>query len=162
MDSWENLCASFSYLHTGSKMKLLITFLLFSCLLAANEESYHADTLPTWVKGDFEDDYGIRYNINDSVWTQLPKTRYHILKLNSEEQYVIARNDAKNPSEAGLFTRIDYMAFNNMEPFLWGFCLSVYNAKSDSLAETTYKADRQNPRKGCNGFPFSRMKKAKS
>ena len=120
-----------------------------------------SNTLPEWATGNFEDDYGVRYSINDSVWTQLPKTKYHILKSNKEEQYLIARNGDKNPSEAGLYTRIDYMTFNNMEPFLWGFCLSVYNAKSDSLAETTYQADRQNPIKGCNGFPFSRMKRVK-
>jgi hypothetical protein len=143
-------------------MKILSSILLFSCLWTANQESDPADTMPTWAKGNFEDDYGIRYNINDSLWTQLPKTRYHILKSNSEEQYLIARNDDKNPSDGGLYTRIDYVTFNNMEPYLWGFCLSVYNAKSDSLAETSYKADRQNPRKGCNGFPFSRMKKVKS
>lgn len=142
-------------------MKIISIVILFSCLLVVEKQSKPAGTLPEWVKGTFEDDYGIRYNINDSVWTQYPKTKYHILKWNNDGQYLIARNDSKNASEADLFTRIDYMPFNNMEPFLWGFCLSVYNAKSDSLAETTYQADRLNPRKGCNGFPFSRMKRVK-
>lgn len=117
--------------------------------------------IPEMIKGKFEDDYGIRYKINDSIWTQLPKTNYHILKHNSEGQYLIARNDKSNSSEGGLYTRIDYMKFSNMKPYEWGFCLSVYNAETDSLAETAYQADRQNPRKGCNGFPFSRMKRVK-
>jgi hypothetical protein len=51
------------------------------------------------------------------------------------------------------------MDFSNMEPFRWGFCFTVYDANTDSLAEVTAHADRQNPKKGCNGFPFSRMKR---
>ena len=117
------------------------------------------DSIPAHLKGDFMDDYGIRYSISDRVWIQQPSIKYHIIRCNRKEQYLIARNDHQNPSEAGLYTRIDYMSFDNMAPYLWGFCLTVYNAKTDSLAETTAQADKKNPKKGCNGFPFSRMKK---
>jgi hypothetical protein len=117
------------------------------------------DTIPSHLLGHFMDDYGIRYTVTDSMWTQHPNAKYHIIKWNTKEQYLIARNDMKNPSEAGLFTRIDYMSFTNMEPFRWGFCLTKYNAASDSLAEAAAAADRQNPRKGCNNYPFSRMKR---
>src|ERR1051325_8747544 len=109
------------------------------------------DTLPSYIKGNFEDDYGIHYTINDSVWYQDPKMKYHIIKKNNKEQYLIARNDAQNPSGANLYTRIDYMTFSNMDPWKWGFCLSVYDAKTDAEAEAKYVADRENPRKGCNG-----------
>jgi hypothetical protein len=121
-------------------------------------QSIH-DSIPAFVKGEFQDDYGIRYTITDSLWWQQPRAKYHIIKWNTAEQYLIARNDDKNPTEACLYTRIDYMTFTNMEPYRWGFCLTVYNAKTDSLAEVTAKADRQNPRKGCGGYPFSRMKR---
>lgn len=117
------------------------------------------DSIPAHLKGDFMDDYGIHYSISDRVWIQQPNVKYHIIRCNREEQYLIARNDHQNPGEAGLYTRIDYMSFDNMAPYLWGFCLTVYNAKTDSLAETTAQADKKNPKKGCNGFPFSRMKK---
>lgn len=117
------------------------------------------DSIPAALKGDFTDDYGIRYSISDRVWIQHPNIKYHIIRCNTSDQYLIARNDHQNPSEAGLYTRIDYMSFDNMAPYGWGFCLTVYNAKTDSLAETTAKADKKNPKKGCNGFPFSRMKK---
>ena len=40
------------------------------------------------------------------------------------------------------------MTFDNMAPYGWGFCLTVYNAKTDSLAETTAQADKKNPKKG--------------
>jgi hypothetical protein len=51
------------------------------------------------------------------------------------------------------------MPFQNMETFHWGFCLTVYNAATHTEAETKAQADRQNPKKGCGGFPFSRMKR---
>lgn len=118
------------------------------------------DTIPVLLPAVFTDDYGIRYSISDTLWLQAPSARYHILRWNLKEQYIIAKNGNNNPSDGGLYTRIDYMRFSNMEPFLWGFCLSTYNAQSDSLAEfAPTKTDRQNPRKGCNGYPFSRMKK---
>lgn len=111
------------------------------------------------LTGNFKDDYGIRYTINDTLWTQHPNAAYHIIKWNKEEQYIVARNDKKNPGDAGLYSRIDYMRFDNMQPWLWGFCLTSYNASSAEEAEKTASADRLNPKKGCNGFPFSRMKK---
>ena len=116
--------------------------------------------VPASIKGDFTDDYGIKYSISDSVWIQHPKTRYHIISVNTKEQYIIARNAESNSTDKNLYTRIDYMGFEKMEPYTWGFCLTVYNAKTDKEAEAVTIADRQNPRKGCNGYPFSRMKRS--
>jgi len=116
------------------------------------------DSIPAFLLGEFIDDYGIRYNITDSLWIQKPGIKYHIIKWNIKDQYFIAKNDMNNPSEPGLYSRIDYMEFNNMKPFLWGFCLTVYNAKTDSIAEFSKTADSANPMKGCGGYPFSRMK----
>lgn len=149
-------------------MYKLIAPLIFIALISFNpverknsrqQTKLNRDTIPLVVLGNFMDDYGIRYNVSDSLWLQKPGIKYHVIKWNIKEQYLIAKNDDKNPSEVGLYSRIDYMTFSNMEPFTWGFCLTVYNAKTDSIAELTAAADRQNPRKGCNGFPFSRMKR---
>lgn len=109
--------------------------------------------------GNFKDDYDIRYTITDTLWTQHPGIKYHVIRWDTAVQYVIAKNDAANPSEKNLYSRIDYIYFTNMEPFKWGFCLTVYNAASDSIATNSASADRQHPRKGCNGYPFSRMKR---
>jgi hypothetical protein len=125
-----------------------------------NRKSFLIDSIPSMLLGNFTDDYGIHYNISDSLFTQLPNAKYHIIKWNQREQYLIARNDDNNPDDAGLFTRIDYMSFKNMEPYLWGFCLTEYNAKSELIAEQAAHADRNNPTKGCGGFPFSRMKRS--
>lgn len=143
-------------------MKKAGFFLLLSLIFIGKADaaaSHFTDTIPSMVKGNFMDDYQIRYHVTDTVWTQLPDVKYHIISWNTKEQYLLARNDDKNPSEAGLYTRIDYMQFNNMAPFLWGFCLTTFDAKTVEEAQTKAKADRGNPKKGCNGYPFSRMKR---
>ncbi len=133
-----------------------LTSLLFVLLLSS---AVQAQKIPDFIKGNFSDDYNISYTINDTLWVQNPKSKYHILKWNNKEQYLIVKNDLGNPSDGGLYTRIDYMTFENMEPYRWGFCLTNYNASTLDAAEATVPADRKNPRKGCGGFPFSRMKK---
>ena len=115
--------------------------------------------IPIFLKGTFEDDYGIRYTINDSLWIQHPNAKYHIINCDTTEQYLLVQNDTANKTDGGLFTRIDYMNFTKMEPFRWGFCLTIYNANTLEKAKATLLADRKNPKVGCSGFPFSRMKK---
>ena len=150
-------------------MKIVIVLGLMGVLLsncrspkqvAATGTIARQRVIPDRLLGRFMDDYGITYTIMDSIWIQQPGITYHILNWNTSENYIIARNDKKNPSEPDLYTRIDYTYFEGMEPYGWGFCLTVYNALSDSAAASSPSADRANPRKGCNGFPFSRMKRA--
>ncbi len=146
-------------------MKKAALFLVLFFVLAAGAQdkvffTKQRSEVPGFLQGNFTDDYGIRYSITDTLWVQQPRTRFHILRWNTKEQYLVARNDGNNPGEKGLYTRIDYMTFEGMEPWKWGFCLTVYDAKNDSIAEATAIADRKNPRKGCNGYPFSRMKRA--
>lgn len=144
-----------------------VLFLFFLSGTAYNKTRYvtsepllFSDSIPAIMLGNFRDDYGIRYTITNTLWFQHPNTRYHIIRWNSKERFIIAKNDAGNSSDASLYTRIDYTIFTQLKPYEWGFCLSVYNAKSDSAARAGYAADKQNPRTGCNGFPFSRMKRA--
>lgn len=144
---------------------ILFCFLLFSFsypiqqTVKRNTEMYNMDTIPAILPAIFSDDYDIKYAISDTLWVQYPSSRYHVLRWDKGKQYIMAKNDAQNKSDAGLYTRIDYMKLTGMEPYTWGFCLSIYNAVSDSIAEFgPNKTDRLNPRKGCNGFPFSRMK----
>jgi hypothetical protein len=113
------------------------------------------------MKGTFTDDYGIKYTIDDTLFWQQPSARYHIINWNKEMQYLLVKNDDNNPSEKGLYSRIDYMQFKDMEPFTWGFCLTVYDAKDTSVAMKVPSANRDIPKKGCNGYPFSRMKAVK-
>jgi hypothetical protein len=115
--------------------------------------------LPSWMTGQFSDDYGINYTINDTVFIMEGAARYHILQWNEKEQYLLTQNDTTNKTDKGLYTRIDYMSFTGMEPFKWGYCFTVYNAIDTAAALRAAAADRTNPKKGCNGYPFSRMKR---
>ena len=110
------------------------------------------------ILGEFVDDYGSRFSITAERWTQHPRSRYHIVRWNAKARYLIARNDADNPSAGNLWTRIDWMQLPGMAPFTWGFCLSAYDAPTAEAAESSRAANREIPRTGCNGFPFSRMK----
>ncbi|HTD99273.1 MAG TPA: hypothetical protein VK668_08285 [Mucilaginibacter sp.] len=141
--------------------KLSILFLLLFAVSKNYAQVKHTDKPPAEMMGSFEDDYHIHYKISDTLWLQLPNTRFHIIKWNVSKKYFIARNDNGNPGEGGLYTRIDYMEFSKMGPWKWGYCLTAYSAATDAIAEATAAADRDNPMKGCGGYPFSRMKAEK-
>jgi len=137
---------------------ILFSLFLISLFSCSPSKIPQKQTIPKTFLGNFTDDYGITYSISDTLFLQRPNIRYRIIKWNLKEQYIIAQNGSANPSDKNLYTRIDYMEFDN-EPFLWGFCYTVYDAESDIAAEAAAAADRQNPKKGCGGYPFSRLKR---
>jgi hypothetical protein len=135
---------------------------LFALALAANvsvAQAVRTDTPPSELLGEFLDDYGNSFRISDTLFLQRPRARYRIVEWNVAERYLIAQNAADNPSDAGLWTRIDWMPFTGMAPYTWGFCLTAYQAPTAAAARATPAADRATPRTGCNGFPFSRMRR---
>ncbi len=138
-------------------LKFCLLFLLVTT--SGSPEKWAGTTLPEWIKGRFTDGYGNNYSVTDELFFMEPRAKYHIISWNEKEQYLLTRNDQKNPSEKGLYTRIDFMQFKGMEPYGWGFCLTVYNAEDTVSALKFPQADRDNPKKGCGGFPFSRMKR---
>lgn len=133
---------------------------LLSALLALSGCSLHAAAPPALLLGDFIDDYGIAHRISADEWRQLPNARYRIVRWNADGQYLIARNDERNPADPGRWTRIDWLALPGMPPYAWAFCLSAYAAETQAEAERTAIARRDTPKTGCNGYPFSRMRRA--
>lgn len=131
--------------------------LLSSTLLALPGCALHA---PSALLGEFVDDYGIAYRIDAGEWRQLPNARYHVVHWDARGQYLLARNDAGNPSAPGRWTRIDWLLLPGMPPWEWAFCLSAFDAPTRADAERTLVARRDAPRTGCNGYPFSRMRRA--
>lgn len=140
---------------------ILLLFSFFHSPVSAQNNKAAKTIIPLVLSGNFTDDYNIQYSISDSLWIQFPNTKYHIITVDSMAQYILAKNDSNNPGDAGLYTRIDYMYFQNMKPYNWGFCLTDYNAATLEEAKNKAAADRNDPMKGCNGYPFSRMKKEK-
>ena len=77
-------------------LKVFIIGAILFTLCKQQTFSQSADTnhsvkasIPTFLKGSFEDDYGIRYTINDSLWIQHPNAKYHILNCDTTEQYLL-------------------------------------------------------------------------
>ena len=118
------------------------------------------DGPPATLLGEFVDDYGARYRVTADEWVQLPRSRYHVVRWNTREQYLIARNDSANRDAPGRWTRVDWITLTDMAPYAWAFCYSAYDAPSAASAEAADSVvHRDTPRTGCNKFPFSRMRK---
>jgi hypothetical protein len=143
--------------------QIIITILccvfISSCHTTVKITNQTLKQIPATLLGNFKDDYGSAYTITNFEWVHGKSIKYQLLQFNKTKNYFIAKNDAANPSDGGLYTRIDVMYFDNMEPWRWGFCLTAYKATTIEEAIKTAAADRENPRKGCNGYPFSRMKR---
>jgi hypothetical protein len=114
---------------------------------------------PAELLGEFEDDYESSFRITATEWMQVPSSRLHIVRWVPTERYLVAQNDAANRDSPGLWTRIDWVELDGMPPYKWGFCLSAYKAATRREAEETRIARRETPKTGCNGFPFSRMRR---
>ena len=138
------------------KYWLLICFILLGCSNRNASQNIESN-LPSFIPGNFQDDYGINYTITEKVWLQHSSSKYHILEWVPEAEYLIAQNDTSNVSDGGLFTRIDWVELDGMPPYDWAFCMSAYNAESAGDAARVTIANRESPRTGCGGFPFSRM-----
>ena len=115
--------------------------------------------IPSFLRGEFEDDYGVHYSIDAKTWQLLPDDKYHVLQVNVEEGYLIFQNDSQNSFAPGLFTRIDYQSLTEMPPYEWAFCFSNFEAASETEAMQANYTQKTNLKTGCNGFPFSRMKR---
>ena len=142
--------------------KSLVFMLLCSLfiVLGGCATSKPAGQMPDDLKGAFTDDYGVQYTISDVMWTQHPDSRYRIVAWYPEAGYLVAQNEEDNVSDGGLWTRIDWIPLEGMPPYTWAYCLSAYNAPTQAAAAAVNIAQKDTPRTGCNGFPFSRMKPA--
>lgn len=114
---------------------------------------------PDLMKGTWLDDYEINYKIEDQTWEMGSEIIFHVLEWNEDKNFIIVKNDEGNAYNADQYSRIDYILFNDMKPYEWGFCLTAYDQKTADDARNTPPANGKNPKSGCNGFPFSRMKR---
>ena len=136
---------------------LLVCAALAGCAPRAALSPAQVRVHPADLLGAFVDDYDNAYAITPETWTQLPHGRFHI--VHRDDGTLIARNDSANTHAPGLWTRIDWVRLDGMAPHTWAFCLTAYQAPTRAAAEATPAADRATPRTGCNGYPFSRMRR---
>lgn len=146
------------------RLPLVIAALLLAAC-TSNKNTVLTDPqecLPDLMIGTFEDDYGVTYRIDQTSWRMGSDYLFAIKKCFPSNQYLIAQNHAGNPDGARLWSRIDWILLTDQGVYKWAFCLSAYDAESAVEAESAEIADRLNPKEGCNGFPFSRMKRMDS
>lgn len=147
--------------HVSARTRILavaIGVCVSSC--ATQKPAGSQDGIPVLVAGEFVDDYDMRYTIDERVWLQQPRSRFEVIEWHPGEQFLIARNGRENPSEPGLYSRIDWMELEGHAPYEWAFCYTTYDARSAGDALTATPPNRSTPRTGCNGYPFSRMRRA--
>jgi len=124
-----------------------------------------AQSAPSFLNGEFEDDYGIRYEINDDSWFQMPEARYRVDEWVPEDQYALLEGEPDITTESTasrMWLRIDWILLEDMAPYEWAFCITTWDALTKEEARSNNVADRSEPRTGCGGHPFSRMKRAQS
>ena len=134
----------------------LLAMMVASC---ARRTSTDVSPAPAELLGTFIDDYQGTYTISPTLWQHGARLLYDIVAWHPDSQFLIARNAATNPREQGLWTRIDWMRLEGMTPYEWAYCLSAFKAPTRDSALATRVAKRDTPRTGCNGFPFSRMRR---
>lgn len=135
-----------------------VAFVLVAALAACVRPAAIAPAPPVLL-GAWVDDYDNTFSISPDLWLQQPHGRFHVVRWDARGQYILARNDAANTHAPGLWTRIDWVRLDGMAPYTWAFCLSAYEAPTAAAAEAAPPADRTAPRTGCNGYPFSRMRR---
>jgi hypothetical protein len=143
--------------------RLLLTLLLLPPGIAAcagrTPRPTASGAAPALVTGDFFDDYRGSFSISDTLWFQRPGNRFRIVEWHVSEQFLIAQNAADDPTAPNRWTRIDWLSLDGAGPYTWGFCLTAYQALTREAARDTPPAQRNTPKTGCNGFPFTRMKR---
>ncbi len=128
--------------------------------VTGDQHGQHAGSgdAPALVLGSFEDDYAITYTITKTAWQQHPAPPLSVVEWDSAARYVIVRNTPNDSLPGPRFTRIDWLALDGFPPYTWAYCYTVYDAEDVTSARNVDPPQRDTPRSGCNGFPFSRMK----
>jgi hypothetical protein len=144
---------------TGRGVRLFL-LLAAACAPAARAPADPMEDVASEVPvGSFEDDYGERAFFGAGSVVQLPYGRLHVERWNIPEGYFVAQNDSTNKYDPGTWARVDFIRLTGMPPWEWAYCLSAYNAPTADSAEATRIARPDTPRTGCNGHPFTRLKR---
>jgi hypothetical protein len=117
------------------------------------------DDPPPALLGTFEDDYGNRYEISEDRWQEGPSARYRVKEWRGSQRYLVAQAVSETGATDGGWTRIDWLPLDDGQPWSWGFCTSTWDAATFAEARASDVADSTDPRTGCGGFPFSRMRR---
>ena len=116
---------------------------------------------PPFMLGHFVDDYGIPYSITRDAWVQGRAGRYTVVEWDPEARWALLRSGSASASGSEVWTRIDWVELGGPgQEYPWAYCYGAYDQPDAEAARSAPASRRDSPRTGCNGFPFSRMKRA--
>ena len=139
-------------------MRLLAVVAIGFLCLVRPAVAQGPDGPPAFLLGAFVDDYGAEYVITEESWSQ-GSSEYHVVAWDAGSSRVLARNADSNPTEAGLWSRFEWIKLDPGSEYEWAYCHIVYDGESREEARSKPPANRAEPRSGCNGHPFTRMKR---
>jgi hypothetical protein len=125
-----------------------------------DEENNPAANSNIEISGNWQDDFGGNYTIDNSVWNIDGSyiTKSAIIKFDNSGNYAITQysaDDLYNPNE---FNKIVWTEIQNNSFYS---CTVVYGKISAAEAEsTTLTADSNNLSNGCDGFQWTLMNRA--
>lgn len=131
---------------------------LAGMLLGSDAGAQEASPPPALLVGDFVDDYGSTHTISTESWIH-GSAEYRVVSWDAEAQHAIAQNAERNPTERGLWSRFDWVLLDASSEYPWAYCQIVYDAEDEQRARDAAPANREEPRNGCNGHPYTRMKR---
>lgn len=118
-----------------------------------------APLAPAVLLGDFVDDYDTRYRLTADRFRE-GRTTYRIVEWQPAAEYLLAQQTDSTGADLARWSRFDWVMLPDQGVYRWGYCHSAWRAPSLDSARRTLVVDRTNPRRGCNGHPFTRMRAA--
>ncbi len=137
--------------------RMTVVFTMVAASVALLPELGAQSHPPRTLIGTFADDYGSSHTVTPGEWIHHPRLRYRIVEWHTADRFMLARINPGGNDLLGAWVRIDWTNFEGMPPWAWGFCLAVWDAPNRAAALAAPPSDRENPRTGCNRFPFTRL-----
>lgn len=81
--------------NTNLTLAALALLILLNISCATTPKSNN-NSLPAFLIGEFEDDYGVQYQIDQQAFRLLPDDKFHIISVNKTDGFLILQNDSLN------------------------------------------------------------------
>ncbi len=132
----------------------VVVFLFAGCENEINNENQIEEIETHELIGRYSDSFGGPHIISNTVWDQGGMMgRFNIKSFDSENDVIIAQNDANNEFSAGKWSRFDYL----IDSSKIHFCQIVYDKETETEAIDSPPADSTKLDTGCNGFGWTEL-----
>ena len=124
--------------------------LLFACAEAPPDDLIEPAEAELELIGDWVDDFGGTHSITAETWT-MGDSVFAITQFDNDASWLVAQNDANNPFNPDLWSRMDWSA----DGADYWFCQTVFDGADEAAALGATPADSSDLSAGCGGFSWS-------